>query len=133
MSISKSLNVLAKITKDYNDLELKQEIINLQREVHELIDENRNLIQEIRKMKESKKIEDSLLFDSNFYFIKKEGDLLDGPFCSVCWDKGNDLVRSHVIEWETNQYIAGCPIHGKDFDIDSHLVYRVGKFRLSLE
>jgi hypothetical protein len=67
-----------------DNIDLYRRMLDLQTQVHALIDENRAL-------KETLSRREGLTFSKNAYWMGE-----DGPFCSPCWDGKATLVRLHL-------------------------------------
>ncbi len=61
----------------------------MQKKIQEIEKENREL-------KEKLEIKENLIFEKNAYWLEKENGEKDGPFCSVCWDADEKLIRLRV-------------------------------------
>lgn len=87
-------------------VELYRQILDLQAEIMNGVEENRNLTTEILSLKEMLKTKESLKFQHNAYWKKNpDGTPTEGPFCSRCWDKENQTVRMLVIDSQWHE----CP------------------------
>ena len=92
MGIIDDVKSVTKVIQQIDNVELYRQILDLQAEIMNLVDENRNL-------KETLKTKESLVFEHNAYWKKaQDGTRSDGPFCSRCWDKENQPVRMLVID-----------------------------------
>ena len=102
MGIIETTTEMAKLVKKLGDIELYNQIISLQGQIMELMSENMNLKDQVRKFKEQlSKVHDrtelrkKIEFDENIggYFIRGDDSQKDGPYCQVCWDVDEKLVR----------------------------------------
>jgi len=68
---------------------------------------------------------ENLFFERPYYLIKQNEDKDDGPFCQICYDDNNKLIRLH------NSLILGawnCPICKQNFN-DKNYDYEEGQRR----
>src|SRR5665648_576375 len=72
---------IAELIKKYNDVELYQKIIDLSYEIFELKEDNLK-----------KKINEKMVYESPFYWLK-DGENKDGPYCQKCYDDKKKLSR----------------------------------------
>ncbi|MFA6551915.1 MAG: hypothetical protein WCT19_00245 [Candidatus Paceibacterota bacterium] len=84
-SVGKVLQEAGKIPQYQQILEVQEKLLEMQNRISELDKENKDL-------KEKLKIQESLNFESNAYWIKN-GERKDGPFCSCCWDDDRKTIR----------------------------------------
>lgn len=82
--ISDAKNV-AKFTKD---IQLKNILLEMQNYIYELLEENRNLRDEIHELKNVDLVTKELVNRGNAYY-----HLGQGPFCTTCWDSQGKLIR----------------------------------------
>ncbi|MGB9681219.1 MAG: hypothetical protein ACPLXL_01610 [Minisyncoccia bacterium] len=87
-SIGETLRKADKIEEYQKILDVQEKLLEMQKKITDLEEENKSL-------KEKLKIKGNLIFENNAYWIKKGGSNKDGPFCSRCWDKNNELIRMH--------------------------------------
>ncbi|SHJ09883.1 FtsB/FtsL family cell division protein [Parasporobacterium paucivorans] len=71
---------------------------SLEKKYQELVEENKALKEQIKKLQKDQKIYDSLIVKNNCYFIEKENGDMDGPFCIRCWDKRKKLTRMTIMD-----------------------------------
>lgn len=91
---------------------LSKKIQNIFVENEKLREENKNIKHLIDNsvLSEKKKIKNSLKFEDNTYYrIDKAGKVLDGPFCSNCWDKDGKLIRLHESKKDYFKKEIWCP------------------------
>lgn len=82
---------VAPIHKDL--INLQQTMFALQADQMRLVDENQKYKEEIKELRSEIKLEKTLEFDSNNYWIIKPDGSKDGPFCHYCKDVENRMVR----------------------------------------
>lgn len=98
MNVLDHIKETVKIIQKMDNIDLYKKILDLQAEVMDLIEENRNL-------KNRLEIKDDIKFIKNSYWIVKNGEMQEGPYCSRCYDYENKLV--HLIKNEG--YHPSCP------------------------
>lgn len=91
--------------KEMFDLEeepptLASQVVQLRRQLAKTrsrLDETRNLAREkdelIAKLQAAGAIKGNMIVDGSAYFVKKGGNILDGPFCTCCFDQKQETVR----------------------------------------
>ena len=95
MGIVDTVRDVAVLVQKADNIELNQKVLELQSQVMELLSENHQLRSQVRELAERAQVMDQLVFDDNLYWLE-QGDERDGPFCTKCWDVGNNLVRLHT-------------------------------------
>jgi len=86
MSVLDNVKDTVKIIQQIDNIELYRKILDLQSEIMELVEENRNLKIQLQN-------KDTIVFNDSAYWKKLENEELDGPFCPRCWDYEAKLVR----------------------------------------
>lgn len=94
MGIVAELREAADVAREIDNLDLYRRILDLQGEVQELIQENRDLREKIRRLEEAQEFEGKLEFDQGVYWKQTE-DGKEGPFCTRCWDSEEGRIRLH--------------------------------------
>ncbi|QSX09510.1 hypothetical protein J0B03_05455 [Alkalibacter rhizosphaerae] len=84
------------IAQKADNIELYRMILDIQKETLDLLEENRNLKDKIRNLKEVNITNDNLILKGHCYYIEKSHGILDGPFCTTCWDKDKKLIRMYI-------------------------------------
>lgn len=92
MSIIDNIKSLASVLQKADNIELYRKILDLQVEAMDLVEQNNNLKQEIRELKEKQNVQNGLVFKRNKYWISEE-QALKGPYCTRCWDVEKLLVN----------------------------------------
>jgi len=119
----KSAIDIAKLLKDSADSLDKAEVkLQLAELIGSLADAKMQIaeIQEalIESDKEKKELEnklsqkENLFFDRPYYLIKQD-DNNDGPFCQICYDKDNKLIRLNNDPFISGQW--DCPVCKQEF------------------
>lgn len=89
MGILETLKGFVRLGKALNKIQEYEKIVELQEQVHLLMDENKELRKTITELEEKLVIREDLQCRDNAYW-RKNGD---GPFCTACWDKDQKLMR----------------------------------------
>ena len=92
MGIVDRVKDIAELIKKYNNVELNRKIIDLRDEIFELKEDNLKLKEKIKALDEEKKINEKMVFESPFYWLK-DGENKDGPYCQKCYDDKKQLIR----------------------------------------
>jgi hypothetical protein len=83
---------LVSVVQKIDNVELYRKILDLQREVQDLVGENRELKQQLLEVKDKLDLHGTLVFERDAYWLPAT-DRRDGPFCSLCWDSKRELIR----------------------------------------
>jgi hypothetical protein len=97
MGILDNAKQVAKAVEEIHNLELYQRVLGLHSDIIELVEENNRLRGENAELRKQKEIKGKLRVvddpDPVYYLYDAQGKREDGPFCTVCWDIDNKLVR----------------------------------------
>ena len=93
MKVVDNLKEIADLIKKYNDQELYQRIVALREEVLGLKEENIEMRERLAENERKELLQSRLVRRGNCYYIEREGDEKDGPFCMACWDYEGKLVN----------------------------------------
>jgi hypothetical protein len=107
MSIIENAKEIAKLVQQMDNIELYKKIIDFQLELIDLVEQNRTLRTEIILLHEKLELKEKLIYENNAYWIKKDDDSKDGPFCSNCWDTKNLTVR--MLIYDNEEKYHSCP------------------------
>lgn len=77
-----------------NDVQLKSLLLDIQNEVFDLQEENKELRNKLIDFKNDKLLENNLVYRQGYYTKGTEEE----TFCSVCWDKYKKLSRVRKME-----------------------------------
>jgi regulator of replication initiation timing len=101
MGVIETATELAKLAQQIGNIEVYEKVIALQSQVMELISANMGLREELqplknelRRLTDRTEIAKTLKPEDNNYYTYVDGKR-DGPFCTVCWDVDNRLVRMY--------------------------------------
>jgi regulator of replication initiation timing len=113
MSLLDSINTLLEILYNVGNIKLYEKLKNIQKDALELVEENEKLKEENRELKEKLQVQGSLIFEGNLYWLIKQDNKKEGPFCSKCWDENEKLIRLHSDGVDYN-----CPVCKTHIDTD---------------
>jgi hypothetical protein len=78
---------IAGLVQKYNDVPLMKHIVELQTEVVELVQQNREKDQTIEKLKRAMELKGKVVCEhSAYYEVNEHGEKVSGPFCTNCFD-----------------------------------------------
>ncbi|HNW71674.1 MAG TPA: hypothetical protein PKZ36_00310 [Candidatus Paceibacterota bacterium] len=97
-SAAKVLREADKIEQYQMILDAQETILGYQRKISELEEEN-------KKLKDVSSFKEKSDFKNNCYWLKKEDNTTDGPFCSKCVESDDRIIRLHV----RSDGFATCP------------------------
>jgi hypothetical protein len=121
MGIIDNARELASTIQKIDNIELYKRILDLQGEIQGLVDENRQLREQVREQQRLWELNQELSFEHNAYWRVNQDKAREGPFCTNCWDSRRTQVRMHR---RTNPNYAMCPTCGKDVNVTG--VYETG-------
>jgi hypothetical protein len=113
MGVIETATDLAKLVQKIGNIEVYEKVISLQSQVMELVALNMAMKEEIEPLKKTveslrdkSEVRKALKHRGAGYYRTVEGRD-DGPFCTVCWDVDERLVRM--------RYLEHSQIHNCDF------------------
>lgn len=80
---------LATAVHEIKNLELYAKVLDLNRGIMDLIEENRQLHSETEDLRKKLQLREKMVFKEPFYF--QEAD--QTPFCPACWELKNDAIH----------------------------------------
>ena len=97
MSFIDNAKDLAKLLQQYDNLEVTQKVIDLQREALEMQEELSRLREELKAQKDVSDRDSKLVIIDHMYFLQDDAvhESRRGPFCSHCYDSEGKLVHMH--------------------------------------
>jgi hypothetical protein len=108
MGILDTAKEAVQLVQKIDNIELYKEVLNLQSEAIKLVNENTALRNQISALEDRLKVKEALRFEKNSYWVEQKNSK-EGPFCTLCWDKDQKLVRKHLDD--TDRWY--CPTHEK--------------------
>jgi len=92
MSIITSKEIIDLVKKGATS-EAQEKIMELRAELLFYREENQKLKKEIERLLNELDIKQRLVFRDGVYWLKNDNGSKDGPFCIVCFDDKNRLIR----------------------------------------
>ena len=92
MGLVENFKQVVEVVQKIDNVGLYRQILSLQSDALNLMQENMSLRDEVRVLKEKLTIRGEITFESNAYWLDREGKRA-GPFCSACQDTKEQLVR----------------------------------------
>jgi hypothetical protein len=116
MGILDNAKEVAKAVQEIHNLELYQRVLGLHSDIIELVEQNNQLRAENAELKKQQEIKGRLFpvhHPRLAYRLRGDDETKeDGPFCSVCWDIDNKLVRMRAYRTERGEDII-CDYCGR--------------------
>ena len=106
MSILDNAKEIANSVHEIKNLELYGRVLDLNRGIMDLVEENRNLRAEVEGLKKKLQLREQMVFKEPFYF--QEGD--NTPFCPACWELKNDPIHLHFIHNSNSSARWDCKV-----------------------
>jgi hypothetical protein len=97
MSIYEGLKEVVATIQKIDNIELYRQILDLQKEVLEVVSENTELKGKLAAAQEELSRKRELRFEFNAYWAGETLETAEGPFCAPCWDTKKQLVRMLVV------------------------------------
>lgn len=97
MNLLDGVKNISKIVKQYNDLELNQQIIDLTQQALDLVNENARLTAENEELRKTKDIESRIIRHEQ-PFITLEGENENIRYCATCLGKSNNIIQLRCCE-----------------------------------
>ena len=97
MSILEDLKGVVSTIQKIDNIELYRQILDLQKEVLQVVSENVDLKAQLSSVKDELRLRRTLRFEYNAYWSGETLETSDGPFCAMCWDTKQQLVRMLVV------------------------------------
>lgn len=92
MSNLPDIKTITDLLKKGLTLEAQEQIMALREAAVDLKAENTELKEQLAEMKKKNDIQDKIVWEKPYYFLLN-GDKKDGPYCQLCWDKEQQLIR----------------------------------------
>jgi hypothetical protein len=99
--------LLGRIAKDAGKIELYQQAIELQSQISDMIEEDRQKSARIHELEQKLKLKDSLDFRRNAYWTSPSDDPKHGPYCPTCYGAQGNLVHLTYMESDRSFYSCG--------------------------
>jgi hypothetical protein len=92
MGVVDKVKELAVLAQKVQSVELYERLVSFQSEILALQNENRDLLDQVRGLKERLDLRARMIWRRPSYWTE-DGETLDGPFCQRCYDVEGKLVR----------------------------------------
>lgn len=122
MNLLDGVKNISMIVKQYNDLELNQQIIDLTQQALDLINENVRLTQENEELKKANDLESRIIRHDQPYITLSDDDK-EIKYCASCWENNKKMIQ---LVCNNNNGAFQCPI------CETRAVYDEKKHRESL-
>jgi len=94
MGLIEDAKEAVKLVQKINNIELYHKILDLEAEALELMEKLREKDEKIAQLEEAISIKGNLKFEHSAYWKTDENDkIIDGPFCTKCWEIDHKLCR----------------------------------------
>lgn len=105
MGIIEDTKEVVKLVQQIDNIELYRKILDLQGEVLELVQQNREKDQTIEQLKKTMELKGKMICErSAYYQVDDEGKKISGPFCTNCFDN----------EYATRRLVSGFQPKGQN-------------------
>lgn len=91
MSLLDNAKDVANALHEAKNLELYARVLDINRGIMDLVEENRNLHSENDELKKTLTLREKMTFKEPFFY--QEGDSI--PFCPTCWELKNVAIHLH--------------------------------------
>jgi hypothetical protein len=105
MGILDNAKDIANAVHEAKNLDLYARVLDLNRGIMDLVEENRNLHNENVDLKKKLKLRETMTFNEPFYY--QEGDKT--PFCSACWEVQQLPVHLKLSQERERDLVWYCP------------------------
>jgi hypothetical protein len=94
MGLIEDIKESVKLVQQIDNVELYRKIVDLQAEAIELTEELKERDETIAQLKEAMSHKGKMICkDSSYFAVDEGGEIVDGPFCTKCFDVGHTLCR----------------------------------------
>jgi regulator of replication initiation timing len=106
MTILDNAKEVANAVHEIKNLELYGRVLDLNRGIMDLVEENRQLRADNKELKKQLQLKEQMNFAEPFYY--QEGDKT--PFCPACWELKNSAIHLVFIFNRTDATRWDCPV-----------------------
>ncbi len=103
MKVLDGIKAISAIVRQYNDLELNQQIIDLTQQALDLVTENARLTAENEELRKTRDIESRIIRHTSPYITLQGED--DIHYCANCWGSQSKLIQ---VQRYDDEFV--CPI-----------------------
>lgn len=93
------LKLIASALKEAGRADLQVQILELSEKLREKEQHVRQVEHELRSLRDASDLRARIRVHDELYFVQREDDTEDGPFCTRCFDVNQKLVRLQVAGW----------------------------------
>jgi len=94
MGIIEDAKDAVKLVQKIDNIELYRKILDLQSDAIELIEQSKLKDEKIAKLKKALKVKGKMVCKDSAYYLTDDKDkIIDGPFCTKCFDVDQDSIR----------------------------------------
>lgn len=111
MSLLDNAKEVANAVHEIKNLELYSKVLDLNRGIMDLIEDNRKLHAENVELNQKLQLREKMIFKEPFYF--QDGD--ETPFCSVCWEDKKSAIHLKFVDQRSDGRQWNCPACHNDF------------------
>lgn len=108
MGLVTDIKEVAELVQKADNIELYRRILDLQKEALEEQEGKLQLQARIRALEKRLDLGERLTARNNAYWLAEGDGSEDGPFCTVCWDQKDRLVRLHNVDAKGQGICHGC-------------------------
>jgi len=123
MSLISDFKEIGAFLQKAGNIDLYNKLIAIQEKNLEIMDINNKLREEVAKLKGALKIESSLVFKNDTYWLEEKNGTKEGPFCPKCYDDEKKLI--HFVKCPDPKY-SYCPKCGLTIPMRAGKVYYRG-------
>lgn len=110
MGLIEDAKEAVKLVQKIDNIELYRKILDLQSEAMELMEELREKDEIINKLKSTLSLKGKLICEHSAYWLKNDkNEVVDGPFCTRCFDVENIQCRFVTGPPEKYRAVIQCP------------------------
>ena len=96
MGIIENAKDAVKLVQQIDNIELYQKILNIQAETFELTEQLKQKDEAVNQLKEALELKGKFIHkDSAYYITDENGKIIDGPFCTKCFDV--DHIKCRIV------------------------------------
>ncbi len=103
MSLLDNAKEVANAVHEIKNLELYGRVLDLNRGIMDMVEENRNLRAKVEELQQTLQLKEKMVFKQPFYY--QNGDAT--PYCPACWELKNSAIhlifqfnRPDAIRWD---------------------------------
>ncbi|MHB1675320.1 MAG: hypothetical protein ACYCSP_13830 [Acidobacteriaceae bacterium] len=106
MSLLDNAKEVANAVHEIKNLELYAKVLDLNRGIMDLVEQNRKLHAENEDLKKKFQVREKMMFKEPFYY--QDGD--QTPFCPACWEDKNSAIHLVFAANREDAIYWNCPV-----------------------